>query len=107
MGHREIARPLVNRSHTTNEENAMQSPFDRRASTIATLLLTAALVAGGVAIMGLAKSAPSAAPTNANVAGTLPLTPQAHRTPSPFGYLEFDWDNGVPGFAAEPTAPSR
>ena len=37
-------------------------------------------------------------------------TADAERGPSPFGYLEFDWDGAVPGFAPlsdDPTAPGR
>jgi hypothetical protein len=61
--------------------------------------------------MSVAPPAPSAvAPVGAALSHHSPRTAEAQRGPSPFGYLEFDWDDAVPGFAPlsdDPTAPGR
>ena len=91
----------------------MQSRHARRshASTITTLLLASTSVVAALTAMSVAPPAPSAvAPVGAALSHHSPRTAEAQRGPSPLGYLEFDWDGAVPGFAPlsdDPTAPSR
>ena len=89
----------------------MQTHNARRshASKIATLALAAAFVAAALTAMSLAPPAPVAV-APAGLPHHSPRTAEAQRGPSPFGYLEFDWDGAVPGFAPlsdDPTAPGR
>jgi hypothetical protein len=79
----------------------MQPRRPRRihASTIATLLLAAAFVAAALTAMSVAPPAPFAvAPTSASLSHQSPRAAEAQRSPSPFGHLEFEWSDGVPGF---------
>jgi hypothetical protein len=91
----------------------MQTHNARRshASKIATLALAAAFVAAALTAMSVTPPAPVAvAPAGAGLLHHSLRTAEAQRGPSPFGYLEFDWDGAVPGFAPlsdDPTAPGR
>ena len=78
----------------------------RSADRLARVLVVVALVAAALAVLPIAFHGRRADAGVAlaqvalpgNIATDRPQSTGRGSTPSPFGYLEFDWEGGVPGF---------
>ena len=86
----------------STESTAARRSADRSARVLAAIaLVAAALALVPVASSGKRTDAAVASSPTAILSGTdttRPKPAERGRAPSYFGYLEFDWDRGVPGF---------
>jgi len=84
--------------------DSTESTVARRSSDRSARVLAAiALVAAGLAILPIAfhgerTAAAAPAATSGTTDGARPKPTEHGGTPSYFGFLEFDWEHGVPGF---------